>query len=161
MFVRKDAGKFILDPQAVYDQLCSGLSDSQLQLQELLSALPNDQIKQDAERLQKLRGTPTGLTPWEQTNAQKYSDMLTEKGAPLKEQVFAVNQNPERVFKASNGGVLPAFTTADKHLWIAERNRALHPAEKFIGHSYPMTAEQAAALKIPVAQLVKAFPGLV
>lgn len=144
ILLRHDSGRFILDPQDTYDKLCAGLNDSQLSLHDLLACTKEADV---------LRELPEGykLSPFEQSNLDQYQDLLDGKGVPIPNQVFAVNQNPNKVFKAAMAGILPAFTATDKCLWSRGNCRPILAYEKFLGHGWPMTQELSQALKIPVA----------
>lgn len=143
ILLRHDSGRFILDPQDTYDKLCAGLNDSQLSLHDLLACTTEADV---------LRELPEGykLSPFEQSNLDQYQDLLDGKGVPIPNQVFAVNQNPNKVFKAAMAGILPAFTATDKCLWSRGNRRPILAYEKFLGHGWPMTQELCQALKIPV-----------
>lgn len=152
VFLRPDAGRWIMDPQCVYDLLCSGLSDSQLTIEELLSVGSESDVQEEIDRMRRARGTDSGLTSTEQKNMNRYFRMLDAKGVPPELQIAASNQNPDARFKTCRFGILPAFTATDKYLWIRSRNGPLLAREKFCGHGFPVDSTMADALKIPATQ---------
>lgn len=149
IFLKSDCGKFIKDPQLVYDELCAGMGWTQLHMEDVLSLASPEKLGQELDRMRDLRLTPTGLTEFEAKNIQGYESALDSRGDPVDTQVFAINQNPEVCFKASRLGCFPAFTATDKYLWVRAKNAPLLASQKFIAHGYPMTKELATALGVP------------
>lgn len=139
-----------MEPQVVYDRLCAGLSDAQMPLSELLSLVAPGDVQAEVERMKKLRGTSTGLTDWELRNAKAYAEILDQKGEPYEQQVYAIGQRPEKVFKAANCGVLPLLTATDRYLWARGQKGPLLPVQKFAAHGFPVNDELAEALGVPV-----------
>ena len=150
ILLRHDAGRFIREPQQVYDRLCSGLGDSQLPFQALFGLTSDAEIQAELTAMRKLRGNATGLTETEYKNLVQYQKVCTKQGEPKDLQVYALNQNPGRVFKAARNGILPLLTATDKLLWVRSRDGPLLPKEKLLAHGYPMSQELSDALKIPV-----------
>lgn len=148
-----------MDPQDVYDRLCTGLCDTQLPLDQLLSLASDEDIRQEVERMKQLRGTSTGLTEFEAANAKAYNKILAAKGEPFEQHVYALNQNPKMLLKAAHHGILPALTATDKYLWVPSKGGPLLPLQKFAAHGFPVTEQLAEELKTPAAkhQRIKTF----
>lgn len=150
IFLRHDAGRFIGEPQEVYDALCKDLGKSQLTISNLLAGTPDTDVQDALNKLKTARDTADGLTRFEADNIKKYHDMMDARGFEIDNQVSAANQNPTRCSKTAGQGTLPAFTTNDKILWVRSRGSPLLASEKFIAHGWPMTQELSDALRIPV-----------
>ena len=151
IFLRKDAGTFIHEPQALYDKCCSRLASRQVHLDNLCWA-SEQQVHEEIKNL--ISGTSRSreqvLTKFEQDNQKLYEKTMDARGIPADQQVYVPSQNPEFLSKMTSAGVLPAFTCTDKIVWIRKLDRPLCAIEKFSGHGYPMTPELAQCLSVPV-----------
>lgn len=161
MFIRRDVGRFIKDPQQTYAALCSGLDCKQLSIEALTALTSEEEVLQDRQLLRKdckgCKGDPkTFLTPWELSNKTQYEKTLDEKYpvASHADQAFVVGQSAHNSFaKFTHQGVLPLFTKTDRITWLRQRNRHLTTGEKFLGHGWPMNEQLASLLKIPATFL--------
>lgn len=150
IFLRHDAGRFIGEPQEIYDALRKDLDKSQLTISNLIAGTTDTDAQDALDKLKAARGTADGLTQFEATNIKQYHELMDSLGYEQHNQVSAANQNPLRCCKKSGQGTLPAFTTNDKILWVRSRGGPLLAFEKFIAHGWPMTQELSNALGIPV-----------
>ena len=151
-FVRRDAGKFIGDPQQVYDILTARLRDRQLSIETLTELTSDLEVEADRKVLKRSCDPNSFLTKCEAGNKAKYEALYDETNATkFADQCFVVNQNPDKCPKYSKDGVLPLFTKTDRITWLRQRGRHLTALEKMLGHGWPMTQELACLLKLPVA----------
>jgi hypothetical protein len=156
VMVDRAKGRFIADPGAVYRALCEGLGERHLTVGELTAlGTDADLQKELAQSGKTLESYPANLfSAWESANVAKYNELLQKSEDMPMNQAFCTNQNPDKCCKMSSGGVLPAFTKTDKHIWVQGRMRHLLQAEKFAGHGYGVNEELASLLRTPVACLL-------
>lgn len=152
IFLRRDAGSWVQEPQEVYNRLSAKLKQKQLPLSELLWA-DQAQIESEVHQLTKAKkSTRTAsclLTSFEQKNKEVYQQVLADKGELPQNVVYVPSQNPKWVFKAARAGRLPCFTATDKMLYVDALNRPITSSEKFSGHGYPAREDLAKALGVP------------
>ena len=160
IFVRREDGCFIDDPQILYDRLCEKLRCKQLQIPSLVWA---DEAAVQSEMLAVAKGTGRSegevCTPTMERNLKGYLAEMDEKHPtePKELQAFVLSQNPCVCFKASKAGVLPAFTATDKFMHMRNAGRHLLAIEKFSGHGFPVTEQLAKAMKTAVLWYVFQF----
>lgn len=157
IFIRRDAGRFLASPQALYDRMRDVLSKNQLAIEDLLWAdqamiQSEKESLVNASRSASKRSLSSLLTEWETKNQAIYELLLDETNIPLSAQVYGVGQNPEFLWKAtSKEQVLPAITATDRLLWVRNGERPMTAAEKFVAHGYPMRTELAELLGVPAS----------
>lgn len=154
MFVRKDAGCFVNEPQTIYDEMSLILGSSQLPMSETMFATAG-MIEKDRARFARKPQKEVRvdlLTQGQRANLTKYIKYLDEHRPEEShsEQAFVVTQNPDHRFECSNHGVYPTQTATDALLWLRCRSRCMTPEEKFAVHGFPTTLSLADKLKVPV-----------
>eukprot|EP00435_Cladocopium_sp_Y103_P013429 s4195_g3.t1 len=157
--LRRDCGRFVMDPQEAYDLLCNGLADRQLSLDDLVCMVSEEDVAHDRQILRKESTADSFLTDWEEGNKKKYEHLFDEKfpECPHSDQVFVVGQNPDKYAKFSAKGLLPLFTKTDRITWLRKEARHLTAKEKLMGHGWPMNQQLAELLKIPATQRYRAL----
>ena len=147
----RGSGRFIRDPQAVYQRLCRGLGDSHLTLPELCKLSSEVDLQHELALSGKsLDSYPQNLLcNSEQENLKRYQELLGLESLEL--QACCLNQNPQHIAKFTKVGLLPTFTKCDKMMWVPGRERHLLAKEKYAGHGFPVTQQLSALLKIPVS----------
>ena len=154
VLVRKNCGKFIREPQSIYNQLCSGLDEGHLTMEELSKVVRPEDLKAELATSGKtMAGYPNNiLTPFERTNLQGYESCVDKDrpDEPHDQQAFCINQNPTKFWKASKDGVLPAITKGDRLVWLRGPKRHQLAMEKFAAHGWGVTDELAGELRTPV-----------
>ena len=151
ILLRRDCGRFVMDPQEAYNLLCDGLANRQLSLAELVCCVTEDDVAADRQILRKDSTADSFLTKWETINKKKYETLLDEKFSecPHSDQAFVVGQNPDVCAKFSAKGILPLFTKTDRITWLRQQARHLTANEKLVGHGWPMNKQLAELLRIP------------
>lgn len=155
ILVRRDCGCFVRNPQEIYDAICANLKTRQLRLGYALWA-SYDMVEKEHQRLiggsrSKNRSKKMFLSPCEDLNRQTYEALLDQERPDEDKnlQCFVPSQSPEKCFKASRDGCLPAFTATDKIMYCRGRRGLVTAEEKFALHSYPVTKDLAKLLKVP------------
>lgn len=151
-FVRRDAGKFIGEPQQIYNILTASLRDRQLSIEKLTELTSDLEVEADRKVLKRNCDPNSFLTKCEAANKARYEELYDEKNeTTLADQCFVLNQNADKRPKQSKDGALPLFTRTDRITWLRQRGRHLTALEKMLGHGWPMTQELACLLNLPVA----------
>ena len=65
ILLRRDCGRFVMDPQEAYNLLCDGLANRQLSLAELVCCVTEDDVAADRQILRKDSTADSFLTNWE------------------------------------------------------------------------------------------------
>jgi len=150
-FVRRDCGRFIGDPQQIYNILTASLRDRQLSIEKLTELTSDLEVEADRKVLKRNCDPNFFLTKCEAANKARYEALYDEKHTTtLADQCFVLNQNPDKRPKQSKDGVLPLFTKTDRITWLRQRGRHLTALEKLLGHGWPMRQELACLLNLPV-----------
>ena len=152
--LRRDVGRFLVEPQDVYDYDNLRLLEKQLRMTDFFIATPAE-VKAGRSSLPTHTKDQLWLNKFEFGNKIEYEKMLDTKrpNAPHETQSFVLGQNPARSFTASTDGVFNTFTSADKSVWLRGPARRLTAKEKFCAHGFAVTPELASALGTPVAWL--------
>ena len=151
IFLRRDAGRFIREPAAVYQRLCAGLGDKHLTLPELCKLVQEGDLQDElAFSGKSVDGYPGNfVSSFERENQKRYEELLGSNSPDLA--AFCLNQNPAHMNRSTHSGLLPTFTKQDKIVWLAGQNRHLLAIEKFAGHGFGVKPELAALLKTPAS----------
>eukprot|EP00435_Cladocopium_sp_Y103_P031971 s2061_g8.t1 len=146
IFVRRDCAEFLVTPQDVYDRLM--LADSQLTMANMLIGTADDVAREQPAETSTRRADKDYLKDFEFEN-EILDETRPEESHFL--QAYVLDQNPEFCSKISSRGAFNTFTHKDKVTWLRGLNRKLLGKEKFIGHSWPVMPELAAAMGVPVS----------
>ena len=152
IFIRRDCAEFLVTPQDVYDRLM--LADGQLTMADILIGTPEDIAREQPAETATRQAVNDYLTLFEVQNKSKYEKILDESRPEESHflQAYIWDQNPDFCCKMSRNGAFNTFTHKDKVTWLRGLNRKLLGKEKFIGHSWPVTPELAAAMGVPALQ---------
>ncbi|CAK9062590.1 unnamed protein product [Durusdinium trenchii] len=154
IFVDRTKGRFVANPAEIYQALCDGLGSRHLTIGHLMDFASSEDLKLELGLQGKSMDSYPGnlLSSFETKNKDEYERILSNKysdGIPA-DQVYCLGQNPLKVPKLSNGGVMPAFTKTDKLLWHHGLKRHVLAIEKFAAHGIGVTADLAKLLGTPV-----------
>lgn len=162
IFVRRDRGRWVSDPQHLYDKFARRLAAKQVTIPGLIWATQQavtSEIKQLTENA-SARNPPNlhkkmedCLTETEAKNQKKYRKILEDKDFPRELFAYAPGQDPKHCSKTALHGVLPLFTATDRILWMEGPNRPLLAIEKLAAHGYPVRHDLAKALSTPASHL--------
>lgn len=153
IFVDRTKGRFVANPAEIYQALCDGLGSRHLTIGHLMDFASSEDLKLELGLQGKSMDSYPGnlLSSFETKNKDEYERILSNKysdGIPA-DQVYCLGQNPLKVPKLSNGGVMPAFTKTDKLLWHHGLKRHVLAIEKFAAHGIGVTADLAKLLGTP------------
>lgn len=162
IFLRRDRGRWVSDPQRLYDKFAERLATKQVTIPGLIWAT-QQAVKHEIEQLTQNASARDPeymhtkmedcLTPTEAKNQVKYRKLLQEKGFPPDLFAYVPGQDPKFVSKAAFHGVLPLFTATDRILWMEGPDRPLVAIEKLAAHGYPSRHDLAIALSTPDSHL--------
>ena len=150
--MRRDCAEFLVKPQDVYDRLM--LADRQLTMADILIGTADDIAREQPAETPTRLAENDYLTTFEWKNKIKYNKILDEQRPEESHflQTYVLDQNPDFCCKMSRQGAFNTWTHKDKLTWLRGLNRKLLGMEKFIGHSWPVKPQLAAAMGVPVSE---------